>query len=222
MIRRLIGLLILIALIIPPLAVAAGVILVRDVTGRVESELELRINNVRAELTDVEEAVEDVRSRMTDLVTPINGAVTSIGNLIDDVEDLIAGNLTIPGVVLTDFILGIPGIGTFTIVIPNIPSTTLTIPGLSSLRGLFEDTLGELEDTASAVSAVLRLRFIPNQLNQAAADIRALTDYITGVGASIAAPVQILLWVCGAWVVVVYIIALYLGLGTGWRMLTGR
>lgn len=222
MFRRLIGLLILIALLFPPLAVAAGVVIVRDVTGRVESELELRINNVRAELEDVEEAVEDVRSRMTDLVTPINNAVTTIGNLIDDAEDLAAGTLTIPGLVLADFVLGIPGIGTFTIVIPNIPSTTLTIPGLSSLRGLFEDTLGELEDTASAVSAVLRLRFIPNQLSQAATDVRALADYVTGVGAAVAAPVQILLWACGIWFVIVYIVALYTGIGTGWRMLTGR
>ena len=222
MIRRLIGLLILIALIFPPIAVAAGVLLARDVTGRMESQVELLLNNVRTELTDIEETVEDVRTHLNDLVTPINSAVNTLSDLIDDADDLVAGSLTIPGVVLADFVLNIPGIGPFTIVIPNIPSTTLTIPGLSTLRGLFENTLGEAEEMAAAVQDILRLRFIPNQLNQAAADVRALVDYVTGVGESIAAPVQIMLWAGGIWLVIVYIVCLYLGIGTGWRMVTGR
>jgi Ca2+/H+ antiporter len=122
---------------------------------------------------------------------------------------------------LNDFVLGISGIN-YTIVIPDIPSTTLTIPGLSGLRGLFEDTLGELADTADAVSALLRLRFIPSQLSQAAADVRGLVDYLEGVGAAIAPAVQVLFLTCAVWLVVVYCIALYFGLRTGWRMLTGR
>ncbi|MBL8148179.1 MAG: hypothetical protein JNL34_17515 [Anaerolineae bacterium] len=222
MLRRLIGLLILLALIFPPVVVAAGVVIARDVTGRVESELELRLNNVRAELTDIEEEVEDVRARLASAVTPINNVISALDDLLEDADDLVTGGLTIPGVILTDFVLGIPGIGTFTIVIPNIPSTTLTIPGLSSLRSLFEDTLGEMSDTADAVSALLRLRFVPNQLSQAAADVRGLWDYLLGVGAAITPTVQIMLLACGVWLVVVYCLALYFGLRSGWRMLMGR
>jgi len=222
MIRRLIGLLVLLALIFPPVAVAAVVIITRDVVSRTESQVDLRMASIRAELTDIEEEVEDVRARLANSVTPINNVISTLNDLFEDADDLVTGSLTIPGVVLTDFVLGIPGIGTFTIVIPNIPATTLTIPGLSSLRGLFEDTLGEMADTADAVSALLRLRFIPNQLNQAAADVHGLWDYLMGVGAAIAPTVQIVLLACGIWLVVVYGLALYFGLRTGWRMLMGR
>lgn len=221
MIRRLVGLLILLALIFPPVAVAAGVLITRDVASRMESELDLRLANIRAELTDIEEEVEDVRTRLVNAVTPINNVINSLDDLIEDADDLVTGNLTIPGVVLNDFVLGISGIS-YTIVIPDIPSTTLTIPGLSSLRGLFENTLGEMADTADAVSALLRLRFIPNQFSQAAADVRGLLDYLEGVGAAIAPAVQVLFLACGVWLVVVYCLALYFGLRAGWRMLTGR
>ena len=141
MIRRLIGLLVLLVLIFPPVAVAAGVIITRDVTSRMESELDLRMNNIRAELTDIEEIVEDVRTELASAVTPINNVISSLDDLIDDADDLVAGSLTIPGLVLTDFVLGISGIN-HTIVIPDIPATTLTVPGLSSLRGLYNYLTG--------------------------------------------------------------------------------
>lgn len=221
MIRRLIGLLVLLVLIFPPVAVAAGVIITRDVTSRMESELDLRMNNIRSELTDIEEIVEDVRTELASAVTPINNVISSLDDLIDDADDLVAGSLTIPGLVLTDFVLGISGFN-HTIIIPDIPATTLTVPGLSSLRGLFEDALGEVSGTADAVSALLRLRFIPNQISQAAADVRGLYNYLTGVGAAITPAVQGFLLACGVWLVVVYILALYFGLRTGWRMLMGR
>ena len=221
MIRRLIGLLVLLALIFPPVAVAAVVIITRDVVSRTESQVDLRMASIRAELTDIDEEVEDVRARLANSVTPINNVIAALDNLFEDADDLVTGSLTIPGLVMTDFVLGISGIN-HTIVIPDIPATTLTIPGLSSLRSLFEDTLGEMADTADAVSALLRLRFIPNQLSQAAADVRGLWDYLLGVGAAITPTVQIVLLACGVWLVVVYCLALYFGLRTGWRMLMGR
>ena len=45
---------------------------------------------------------------------------------------------------------------------------------------------------------------------------------LLGVGAAITPTVQIVLLSCGVWLVVVYCLALYFGLRTGWRMLMGR
>lgn len=222
MIRRLIGLMLLITLFFPPVAAASGFFIVRDTVSQVGAVVGTRIERVQNELDDIETAIQNVQDQIAPLAAPINAVVTSIGNLIDDVNDLNIGSLRIPGITLPDFDLNLFGLGTFTIVIPDIPSVNLTIPGLSALRGLFEDMLQGIETLASAVASIVDLGAIPEMLGDAAAEVQALASDFGGILSSQSGAAVGLSLACALWLVMGYLVALYLGIGTGWRMVTGR
>ena len=222
MLRRVLGLMLLFVLLFPPIGAAAGFLIVREALAQTQVVLDERVDRIQVELREIETTVEEARAELASLVTPIQSAVNSIGTLLASVGNLNIGQISIPGLVLPDFVLDLGPIGRFTIVIPNIPAVTLTIPGLSSLRGLVEGTLSDLEDLASGISTVLRLRLIPTQISQAAAEVRALVNDLTGAWSAQSGPAQLLALACGVWLVLLYVVALGMGLRTAWRMLTGR
>jgi hypothetical protein len=221
MIRRLIGLMLLITLLFPPVAAVSAFFVFRDTFTQIGAVVNTRIERVQNELEDIEAAVQNVQEQIEPLIAPVNSFISSVGGLIDDLNDLNIGSLRIPGITLPDFELNL-GFGRFTIVIPDIPSVNLTIPGLSALRGLVEDVLQGVETLGEAVGAVINLGTIPDMLADAVTEVQLLASDFGGILAAQSGAALALALACALWFVIGYIVVLYLGWTTGWRMLMGR
>ena len=210
--RRLIGFLMIVAVLFPLLLGAVGLITAGQIIGHLQKTVSTRVDHINTELHQVETTIDTVSTRFAQLKTvsdqitiAANSASQSVVTTINNFKIHYAG-LTWPA--------GVP--------LPNIPPVDLDVPGLSQARDFIQNLYNSLASLTSALSDVSLVSQVPSQIGDASNEAQGLyNDINTGI----APYAQTLIWIVVGlvvWLAVVYLIVVYRWLGQGWAMLMDR
>ncbi len=210
--QRVIGFLMIVAVILPLLLGGATVIVADQIAGKVQTTITTRVDRINTKLDQVETTIDTVSTRFTELKnvadqinTSANSAAQSVLTTINNFK-IHYGGLQWPA--------GVP--------LPNIPPVDLDVPGLSAARDFIQNLYNSLGSLTSALSDVSLIGQVPGQFGEAVTEMQGMNSDLVNI---IAPYTQILLTlVVGlvVWLAILYIVIAYRWLRQGWAMLTGQ
>ncbi|MEO8397329.1 MAG: hypothetical protein ABI700_30310 [Chloroflexota bacterium] len=207
--RRLIGLLMILAILLPLPLGAATIVTAHDILDKMQTTVSTRVDHINAKLSQVETTVNTVSARfevLKSVADQVGSAATTATQTVNDAINNFKIHIAIP--------LPAP--------LPSIPPLDLDIPGLSSVRDFLKNLYDTLASLASALSDITLIGQVPAQFGEAVSEAQGL---VTDVNETIAPYAQmILIIVVGlvVWMGIIYIVLVYRWLGQGWSMLMGR
>jgi hypothetical protein len=209
--RRLIGLLMILAILLPLPLGAATVITAHDILDKMQTTVNTRVDRINAKLSQVETTVNTVSSRfevLKSVADQVGSAATTATQNVSDAINNFKIHLAIT------WPAGVP--------LPNIPPVDLDVPGLSSVRDFLQNLYDTLASLSSAISDVTLIGQVPAQFGEAVTETQGLVSDVNGVIAPYAQMILILVVGLVVWMGIIYIVLVYRWLGQGWAMLTGR
>ena len=206
--RRLIGLLMILAILLPLPLGAATVITAHDILDKMQTTVNTRVDRINAKLSQVETTVNTVSSRfevLKSVADQVGSAATTATQNVSDAINNFKIHIDIP--------LPAP--------LPSAP-IDLDVPGLSSVRDFLQNLYDTLASLSSAISDVTLIGQVPAQFGEAVTETQGLVSDVNGVIAPYAQMILILVVGLVVWMGIIYIVLVYRWLGQGWAMLSGR
>jgi len=217
MLRRVMGLIMIVSILMPILLGVAGALIVRQIVADVEDVARGPLRDIRAALDDMKSTLDEASRAFQGLA----GQIASIGNTVSRVANSISaiasriGPLDIP-----DFDVRIPVIDRrVTIRVPDIPA--FDVPGLSQLKRALSSAFGIFDDLVDVLGRIGSIGSLPQQLNGVVANLRALIDDLGAAGGRWLGVLGFIGVVLLVWVSATYVALAYRWLSSGWRMLRG-
>ena len=206
--RRLIGLLMILSILLPLPLGAASVITAKNILDQMQTTVSARVDRINTKLDQVETTINTVSTRFEVLKNVADqvgsAATTTEQNVITAINNFkIHFNIPLP---------------------PPLPSVPvdLDVPGLSAVRDFLQNIYDTLASLASAISDVTLIGQVPAQFGEAVTEAQGLTTDIQGIIAPYAQIILIIVVGLVVWMAIIYIVLVYRWLGQGWAMLTGR
>ena len=140
MLRRVIGLLMILAILFPLVAGVVGVVVASDIVGRAQADWNIRRERIQARMDAVETTINTVSARfealrvVSDQISATaNETAQTVVNTINTFNIIYAGFQWPPAIKNALAVLGIT--------LPDIPPASLAIPGLSAVRDFLQSRL---------------------------------------------------------------------------------
>lgn len=207
MMRRLIGLLMILAILLPLPLGAATIVTAHDLLDKMQTTVNARIDRINAKLDQVESTVNTVSNRfevLKSVADQVGSAATTAAQSVVDAINNFKIHFNIP--------LPAP--------LPSVP-VDLDIPGLSAVRDFLQNLYNTLASLASALSDITLIGQVPAQFGEAVTEAQGLTTDVNDVIAPYAQTIQIIVVGLVLWMGIIYIVLVYRWLGQGWSMLMG-
>ena len=217
MLRRLMGLVLIISVLMPIILAVAGFFLVRQIVSDVEDVARRPLQEIRAELDAMKATLDEASRAFQGLSSQIASVANSLARFAGAVSQL---NIRLGPLDIPDFSIRIPVIDrTIRINVPDIPA--LDVPGLREIRNILSNIFGVFDDLVAVLGRIGSIGSLPQRLNGVVTRVQALFDGIGEIGgrwlgALTLVAVLLLVWVAGTYVALVY-----RWLTSGWRMLRG-
>ena len=217
MLRRLMGLVLIVSVLMPILLGGAGFFLGRQLVSDLENIARGPLRDIRADLDDMKSTLSEASQAFQGLASEIG----SIANRLTQVGAAIArlatriGPLDIP-----DFNVRIPVIDrTITLRVPDIPA--FDVPGLVQMKNILSSALHVFDNFITVLDKIGSIGTLPQDLNSVVGRLRALVDDIGALGSRWLGALTFVAVVLLVWVAATYIALVYRWLSSGWRMLRG-
>jgi hypothetical protein len=207
--RRLIGLLMILAILLPLPLGAATVITAHNILDQMQTTVNTRVDHINAKLNQVETTINTVSDRfevLKNVADQVGSAATTTGQSVIDAINNFKIHITIP--------LPPP--------LPSIPPIDLDVPGLSSVRDFLQNIYNTIASLASAISDVTLIGQVPVQFGEAVTEAQGLSTDVQGIITPYAQIILIIVVGLVVWMAIIYIVLVYRWLGQGWAMLVGR
>jgi len=217
MLRRLMGLVLIISILMPIILAVAGFFLVRQIVSDVENVARGPLRDIRTDLDAMKTTLDEASRAFQGL----SSQIASIGSSLTGIGNTIAGLTTRLGPLdILDFNIRIPVINrTIRISLPDIPA--FNVPGLTELKNILSNAFDVFNDLVAVLGKIGSIGSLPSQLNGAVARMRGLVDDIGEVGSRWLGTLTFVAVVLLVWVIATYIALVYRWLSSGWRMLQG-
>ncbi len=217
MVRRLMGLVLIISILMPVILAAAGFFLVRQIASDVENVARGPLRDIRADLdamkTTLDEASQAFQGLSSQIASIANSLVRFAGAL--SLLNIRLGPLDIP-----DFSIRIPVIDrTIRINVPDIPA--FDVPGLREVRNILSNIFSVFSDLVAVLRRIGSIGSLPRQLDGVVTKVQGLVDDIGEVGSRWLGTLTFVAVVLLVWVAATYLALVYRWLSSGWRMLRG-
>lgn len=217
MLRRLMGLILIISILMPVILGAVGFFVVRQIVADVEDaargplqDINTGLNDMQTTLNQATQAFQGLASEISSIASTLGGIGSSIGSLATSI-----GPINLP-----DVSIHIPVINVnVTVPIPDIPS--FSVPGLTQLRNVLNSVFGVFSNLTDVVRRIGSIASLPQQLNGVVTKVTALFDDLRNVGAKWLSALSLVAIALLVWVSATYVALVYRWLTTGWRMLRG-
>ena len=207
--RRLIGLLMILAILLPLPLGALTVITARDILGKVQTTVSTRVERINDKLAQVETTINTVSARFEVLKSVADqvgsAASTAAQNVVNTINSF---------KIYIDIPMPAP--------LPHIPAFDLDVPGLSAVRDFLRNVYDTLSSLASAISDITLIGQVPAQIGEAVTEAQGFYTDMTGILASYAQLILIIVVGLVVWLGIIYIVVIYRWLAQGWAMLVGR
>ena len=217
MLRRLMGLVLIINVLMPVLLGGAGFFLGRQIVSDVENVARGPLRDIQVDLDHMKSTLDEANQAFQGLASEIGSianTVTQVGNTISALATRI-GPLDIP-----DFNIRIPVIDrTIAIRVPDIPA--FDVPGLTQAKNILSSALHVFDGLVTLLDKIGSIGSLPQELNSVVARLRTLVDDIGAVGSRWLGTLTFVAVVLLVWVAATYIALIYRWLSSGWRMLRG-
>ncbi|MBI1256950.1 MAG: hypothetical protein GC204_05725 [Chloroflexi bacterium] len=207
--RRLIGLLMILAILLPLPLGAVTVMTARSILNEAQTKVNTRVEHISDKLTQVETTINTVSSRfevLKSVADQVGSAASTAAQNVVKTIDSFKIHIAIP--------LPAP--------LPTIPPLDLDVPGLSEVRDFLQNVYDTFASLASAISDITLIGQVPAQIGEAVTEAQGLYTDMTGILASYAQVILIIVVGLVVWMCVIYIVVIYRWLGLGWAMLAGR
>ena len=221
MARRLLGLVLIVSVLMPIALGVAGALAVRQFVLDVEDAARAPLTRIRDRLEDVRQTLDDVTAAFQDVSDLVVGITEKIGKAFSGITRAINDlRISIPAISIPDIVFRFPDpIGRQVIPVPDIPGFNLTsLPGVKSVLSSITGVLGDLN---AALGRLTVLGTLPQEINQIAAEVRALADGVLEASSRWLGRIGWIAIVFGIWLAAVYVALAYRWLSAGWRMLRG-
>jgi len=217
MLRRVVGVLMILSILLPILLAVAGVFMVRQVVSDVADAARGPLHDINAGLNDMKTTLDSATLAFQGLASRI----ASIGNTVASIARAIGSLATRIGPLdIPDFNVRIPVIDrTITIRVPDIPA--FNVPGLTQLKNILGNAFGVFDDLIDVLGRIGSIGSLPQQLNRVVDRVTALVDNVSQVGARWLGALILVGVVLLVWVIATYVALVYRWLSAGWRMLRG-
>ena len=207
--RRLIGLLMILAILLPLPLGAVTVITARDILGKMQTTVSTRVDHINDKLSEVETTINTVSARfevLRSVADQVGSAATTAAQNVVNTIDSFKIHIAIP--------LPAP--------LPSIPPLDLDVPGLTEVRDFLQNVYDTFASLASAISDITLIGQVPAQIGEAVTEAQGLASDISEIVTPYAQMILILVVGLVVWMGVIYIVLVYRWLGQGWAMLVGR
>lgn len=221
MLRRLIGLTLIISILMPLILGAMGYLVVRQIVGDIENaargplqRIDSRLNDIRATLDEARQAFDGLASLISSIAAKLGSVIQGLRRAIDNLS------IRIPALSIPDIVFRFPApIGRVRIPVPDIPGFEL--PGLRQVRDILSGMYAVFGDLTEAIRRIATLGSLPRELSDLAADVRGLVDDFRAIGERWLGVLTLIASVLGIWIAATYIALAYRWLSAGWSMLRG-
>mgnify|MGYP005838224213 CR=1 FL=1 len=222
MLRRLMGLILIISVLMPLILGVAGVVIARQVASDMEAatteprqRIDERLENMRQTVREASQAFAGI----SDAVASISGALGAIGNAIN----ALTTRITIPRIVIPDisFDFGWP-LYRVNIPTPDIPAFSFDVPVLTQIRNVLEDIFSVFDDLREALEAIATISTIPEDLQGITTEMQTMLSQIAQVFGQWTTTLLIIGAGLVLWMGAFYLAMAYRWLSSGWNMLRGR
>jgi hypothetical protein len=216
MLRRLMGLVLIFSVLMPVVLGVAGFFVMRQFVADIENAVRAPLDEISAGLEDMKATVDEA----TQAFRGLSGQIAAIANTLGRISRAITtvttrlGPLSIP-----DIDVRLPVIGRVTIPVPDIPS--FTVPGLTELKAVLSSIFGVFNDSLDVFRRMASIGRLPEQLNRVVDQMTTLVNDVRDVAARWLDTLTVIGIVFLIWVAAVYIALVYRWLSSGWQMLRG-
>jgi hypothetical protein len=197
MIRRLIGLLMILSLLFPPLIGAAALLTLNDLAAHLQTTSDARFSRLDARLDQLELAVNTATSRYDALKAVSEQVRAAAQAAAQDVATI--DNFTVPG----------EGVG----------STTFD---MGAVREHLQNLYNSLGSLSSALSDATVINQIPGQVGEVVGETQGWYSDVNDIAASYAQIFLTLGVALVVWLALVYLVLVYRWGRQGWALLSGQ
>ncbi|MCA9908317.1 MAG: hypothetical protein KC519_06670 [Anaerolineae bacterium] len=223
MIRRLIGLSMIVVIVMPIVLGALVVVNAQGLLTDLEGVFSPRVAVINDKLDRLNDSLAVVQGAADRISTSVSGFVDDVSTIASSIRSALTLNLRIPLPDIPDVTIRIPVINrNITIPLPNLPDLNLEIPGLRQVRDWLVDIFGFLERIGETLSDLAQVQAVAQTLGEIAKEATALSGEVGTVVVARTSSMVLLLVLFVVWVGLIYIVLVFRWLGEGWRMLTGR
>ncbi|GEM_PF-5327829 len=219
MLKRLTGVLILIALFLPVFGVLIGISLAQQWMTEVNSLADVRLANINGQLATIDTTITTAQRRVEEAQLSLESARTTINDAQEVVATLI-GTITVPDIVLPTVQMTIPLFNTVVdIDLPTIAGFTIDAPVVNDVREVTTDALIAAEGLTTAVDDVAALGEIPAQLRDIVNEASSFASDVRDASVNWWNQARPLI-ICGLiWGIGFYIALIWRWLRAAWRMM---
>lgn len=220
MLRRLLGLLMLIAALAPLLLGVVGAFGIRSLADAVTTAADTRIEAMNTQLDQIDIRIAVARDGLAE-VAQIVDVVTENLTTINTSINAISTVLQIPNLDLPDIRADVPVVGRVAIPLPEISFPAIELPMLADIRTFLQGTADIMRDLVRAVGVVADLRYIADDMQGAYTE---LTSFGQDIEEILAANSVLLIFLAAGgtiWLIILYIAFLGDWLIRGSRYLRG-
>lgn len=218
MLRRIMGLILIISVLMPVILGVAGFFVVRQIVTDIDNatrgplgQIETRLNDVKTTLNNASQAFQGLSSAIASITSALSGVVNTINVLATSI-----GPIDVP-----DFSVRIPVIDRrVAIPVPDIPA--FSVPGLAQLKSLLSNFFGIFGNVTSVLQRISAIQALPEQLNGIVAEVSLLLDNMREIGGRWLDVLSLIAVVLLFWVSATYVALVYRWISGGWQMLQGK
>ncbi len=239
MIRRLVGVVLVVSVLMPIILGVASIFVVRQIVSDIEDvareplqRMNTSLNQVRSELEEARETFQRAANTLSGIAQQVQQVRNTITSILGDIRipriPIIDPSISVPTVTVKwSSALGITypsditiGTRSISIPIPDIPEFTVPIPGLPILRNAVRDVVDVVEDVTGAVSTITNIRALTSNLNDAVQQGRLVADRVQTVGGRWLNTVTIVAVLFVLSLAITYLALTLQVLLKGWQMIT--
>lgn len=223
MIRRLIGLLMIIVILMPLLLGAVLFTTAQGFVGEMQTVLEPRIAAINQRVSTIGDSLETVQDAAQRINNSLGGFISDINSVASTIRNTLNIRINIPLPNLPDVRITIPVINrSITIPLPNLGNLNLEIPGMRQVRDFFDnvfDFFGRIANTLADLAAV---QVVVQDVGVIVAETQQLASEVIAALATYSQGLILALGLFVLWIVLAYLVMVYRYLVDGWRMMMGR
>jgi len=239
MLRRIIGVVLVVAVLAPVVLGVVGVFVVRQIIADVEDAANQPLQRMRSDLRQAGDALSDAQQTFQRVANNIATLVQRVQQVQNSVINALT-DINIPKITIPDPSISVPtitvhwssalgitypssidiGSTSISIPIPDIPAFTVPIPGLPIIRNAIRDTLGVINDLSSAVTSITGIKTLTDSIGRAAQQAQTLAERVQNVAERWRNTVILMVTLIVVGFSVAYIALMLQILAQGWAMIT--
>lgn len=223
MIRRLIGLSMIVVIIMPLVLGALVVVNAQGLLTDLEDVFTPRMAVINQKLDTLDDSLAVVQGAADRISASVSQFSSDVSAIASSIRSALTLNLQIPLPNIPDVSIRIPVINRdITIPLPNLPDLDLEIPGLRQVRDWLVDIFGFLEQIGETLSDLAQVQTVAQTLGEIAAEAQMLSGEVGTIVVARTSSLVLVLVLFVVWVGLIYIVLVFRWLSEGWRMFTGQ